>query len=89
MSDFNLKTVKLVLLLSVSLLRQPTAVEHAEGVSSTMAKVEIVKDTDYGHPMKAFSLKSQTLGVWRTNWAGNFGAIVVFSDEISAPILVQ
>ena len=31
--------------------------------------------TDYGRPMKPFSLKSQTFGLGQTNWANKFWGI--------------
>ena len=37
--------------------------------------------TDYGRPMKPFSLKSQTFGLGQTNWQINFGAFGVLSAK--------
>jgi hypothetical protein len=38
-------------------------------------EVMIILSTDYGRPMKPFSLKSQTFGLGQTNWADKFWGI--------------
>ena len=48
----------------------------------------IIASTDYGRPMKAFSLKSRTFGLGKKIGQIN-SALGVFSDKLSAPILVQ
>ena len=38
-------------------------------IFSIMAKFELVKNTDYGHPERAFFQKLETFGLGQTNWA--------------------
>ena len=38
-------------------------------IFSIMAKFELVKNTDYGHPEGAFFKKFVTFGLGQTNWA--------------------
>jgi hypothetical protein len=53
------------------------------GVCTTVLGL-LDKGTDYGCPMKPFSLKSRTFGLGQTNWADKFWGIWgIFSRTVS------
>ena len=51
--------------------------------------VFIIKNTDYGHPDRAFFWKSETFGLGQTNWAENIGGIWGIFGQTTAPNLAE
>ena len=54
------------------------------GMTACLGAAALAVSTDYGRPMKLFSLKSSSFGLWQTNWANKFWGIWgIFDRTIS------